>query len=138
MFWQDGHLAKNQGQFPIVGLRKVKADPVTVFNGDLVYIRVVVAVKRVAFGGQNPVGKLHVFSGDWFTVLEAGLFIQIEDDKAAVFRHFNGLGNQPIFGKRLVGRRLQKGIVHVCVNTRRRDAPDDKGVKTIEAVGNHR
>ena len=118
-------------------MRKVKANPVTVFNGHLVYIRVVVAVKRVTFGGQNPVGKFHVFSGDWLAVLKAGIFLEVKDDEAAVFRHFNGFGNQPVLGKRLVGRGLQKGIVHVGVNTRRRDTADDKGVKAVEAVGNH-
>ena len=111
MTWKNGQLAKNQWQFTVVGVTKLEADSPLIFDDYLGHVCIIVAIERMAFGGQNIERKLHVLRGNGFTILEPGFITQMKGHVTAVFRGFNRLGNQAIRGKGFVRRRFHQRIV---------------------------
>ncbi len=73
----------------------------------------------------------YIFDCDREAVVPPGLLPEVEGDPGAILRHFNTLGKEPIFGKGLVRRTGDKGVVE-APKAHRRDAFKDEGVQIVK------
>ncbi len=135
---QNRQLAEDQGQLPVVGVTKVKANPLRILHRHLADVGVVAAVERVTLGGQQLKGKADILGGDRFAILEAGFLAQVEDDVTAVLRGFDGLGNQSVGGKWLIVGGHGQGVVQIGADAGGGDTADYKRIEGVIAIGDHR
>ena len=110
MFRQDGHLPDNQRQLPVLLIRKGKLDAPFGELFDLVDAAVVVAIERLALGGQGFERPDDVIGANRHTVVPTGFGPHVEDHPRAVVRNFHGFRNESVLGKRLIVAGRKQGF----------------------------